>query len=159
MQDAKISCRNVSSAWLISWRSEISLFFCLDQSWLGRRVKFSAFYMVRILKEWVSWCLRSRDLTNAFPNMKKGYQCLEGFYNIKNNIWVLPLDPGMLFSASILWLVCCENESASVMVTSLCYWLSTYSRKFSMHEWIKVIVICQNIAIFWHLPKFFHLMD
>ena len=35
MQDAKASCGKVSSAWLISRGSEISLF--LDQSQLGRR--------------------------------------------------------------------------------------------------------------------------
>ena len=65
MQDAKISCRNMSSAWLISGGSEISLFFCFDQSQLGRRVKFSAFYMVRIVKEWVSWHQRLNNLAKC----------------------------------------------------------------------------------------------
>ena len=62
MQDAKVSCGKVSSAWLISQGLEISLFFCLDQCQLGRRVNFSAFYMVRIMKECVSWHLGLRDL-------------------------------------------------------------------------------------------------
>ena len=65
MQDAKVSCGKVSSAWLISQESEISLFFCLDQSQLGGQVKFSAFYMVRIVKEWVSWHLGLRDLAKC----------------------------------------------------------------------------------------------
>ena len=43
MQDAKNSWSKVSSVWLISQGSEVSLFFCLDQSQLGNRVKFSAF--------------------------------------------------------------------------------------------------------------------
>ena len=43
MQDAKVSCGKVSSAWLISQGLEIPLFFCSDQSQLGRRVKFSPF--------------------------------------------------------------------------------------------------------------------
>ena len=62
MQDAKVSCGKVSSAQLISQGLETSLFFCLDQSQLGRRVKLSAFYMVRITKECVSWHLGSKDL-------------------------------------------------------------------------------------------------
>ena len=41
--------------------------------------------MIRITKEYVSWHLGLWDLANAFLNMEKGYQCLEGFNNIENN--------------------------------------------------------------------------
>ena len=65
MQDAKVSCGKVSSAQLISQGLGISLFFCLDQSQLGRRVKFSAFYMIRIMNECISWHLGLRDLAKC----------------------------------------------------------------------------------------------
>ena len=58
MQDAKGSCGKVSCEWLISQGSEISLI-------LGRRIKFSAFCMVRIAKECVSWCLGLKDLAKC----------------------------------------------------------------------------------------------
>ena len=38
----------------------------------SRSTKFSAFYLAGIMMECVNWCLGSRDLQNAIPNMEIG---------------------------------------------------------------------------------------
>ena len=45
------------------------------------------------------------------------------------------MDPGDLILLWILWLVHPEGNSASVVVTLLCYWLMNCSWKLSMHKW------------------------
>ena len=138
MQDAKIKL--VVERWVVQLDSSHSALRIWDfsgvQVWLDRFAKCFAFYLVRIMMECINWHLGSRDLAKYHSRYGKRLWCGVGCNNIKNNIWDLLFWIYDVLLVWIHWLVYCSNESASVIVISSYYWLSSFSCKFSMQKWI-----------------------